>query len=355
MRYQEDLKLSFFPRRVPSMKSRLIVLCCALLLSACAPALPDETGMQATVQVAIAQTETSVARSQSASLNATLEPGAVQPQTPWPTQPIEPTATQQAFNISIPDMLATLAKASTMRRFTVPDDGYVYMQVKHDFETGFWENKPRAFSINGWDSEANPQGGFPDTFPCETVGGTRERVRLTEPFQVLWFDLLRLASKNTIPNDILKERWAEITEHGRALTDFFAVQQGYRDYVLGKNLNAKDIQQKTLTMGGNIVRIIGSNETHWYIEAIDASQPAPEAKDIINKPWLVHWGTQSTIEKLEDGGYLVTDWGQLNYGDDHYGVPFMLISPDGRLQIRKEFLKPIENGAEYSPYSPPKD
>jgi len=234
----------------------------------------------------------------------------------------------------------------------VPNDGQVYMQVKHDFETAIWDYMPRAYNIDGWKPELNPQGAFPDTFPCTTTGGSRERVRLTEPFQRLWFDLLKEASNNNIPEAILVERWAEITEHGRALTDFFAVQQGYRDHILQQNLSAKDIQQKTLVMGGNIVRVVGSDANNWYIEAINTSEPAPEAADIINKPWLMHWGTQSTVEKLDKDGYLVLDWAQLNYGSVHYGVPYMLLSPDGTLQIKKEFLKPIANGTYFSPYNP---
>jgi len=308
--------------------------------------------MQATVQVAIAQTETS------AVLTATAEPTATASQTQvvWPTPGIEPSATPQQFAISIPDLLATLERSAANSRapsgrFVVPNDGYVYMQVKHDFETDLWHHKPRAYSINGWNPENNPNGGFPDTFPMYAGGGGRDHVRLTESFQWLWFDLLRQASALTIPDSVLKERWAEITEHGRALTDSFAVQQGYRDYVLQQNMDAQDIQQKILTMGGNIVRIVGSDKNNWYVEAISTSQPAPNAAEIIKKPWLVHWGTQSSIQKL-GSVYEVTDWGQLNYEGVQYGVPFMLLSPNGQLQIKKEFLKPIENGAEYSPYDP---
>jgi len=128
-----------------------------------------------------------------------------------------------------------------VKHFMVPNDGQVYMQVKHDFETAIWDYMPRAYNIDGWKPELNPQGAFPDTFPCTTTGGSRERVRLTEPFQRLWFDLLKEASNNNIPEAILVERWAEITEHGRALTDFFAVQQGYRDHILQQNLSAKEI------------------------------------------------------------------------------------------------------------------
>lgn len=236
-------------------------------------------------------------------------------------------------------------------RFVVPNDGQVYMQVKHDYETEFWDHKPRALQIDGWKPQINPQGEFPDTFPCTTMGGTRERVKLTEPFQRLWFDLLKEASNNTMSESELIERWAEITEHGRALTDFFAVQQGYRDYILEQNLDANDIQQKTLTMGGNIVHVIGSDATHWYIEAINTSETPPKAEDIINKPWLVQWGTQTTMEKLDDG-YVVVDWAQLNYNSKSYGVPFMLLSPNGKLEIEKQFLKPIANGIEFSPYNP---
>ena len=188
------------------MKTIWLAMLWILMLSACAPEQP-QVGMQATVQAAIAQTETSVAQTK-ASVRQTETPvPPLQPQTIVSTITLE--STPQTAGISIPAMLETLASLAKSGRFVVPDDGYVYMQVKHDFETDLWSNQPRAFHISGWDRQANPQGGFPDTFPCATLGDARDHVRLTEPFQWLWFDLLDEASKHTIPDAILKERWAK--------------------------------------------------------------------------------------------------------------------------------------------------
>jgi len=339
-------------RKGSSLKQIAIGALVVWVLFSCAP-VPDtpQVDTQSTVQVAIAQTETSIAQAQAVLPSATI--GAVSTSTP-----IE---SRQAVGISVIPAMQTMASTISIvaptttpkvyGRFVVPDDGYTYMQVKHDFETEVWHNKPRAYNINGWKPDNNPKGAFPDTFPMFAAGGGRDHIRLTEPLQRLWFDLLRQASGLKIPDSVLKERWAEITSHGRALTDSYAVQQGYRDYILGQNMDAQDIQQKLLTMGGNIVRVVGSDKNNWYVEAITAAQAPSSAAELINKPWLVHWGTQSTIVELGKV-YDVIDWSQLNYDGAQYGVPFMLLSPTGQLQIKKEYLKPIGNGTQYSPYDP---
>ena len=229
----------------------------------------------------------------------------------------------------------------------VPASG-VFVRVLHDFQTAFWDLKPRGFAI-GFDPLDNPDGAFPDTFRLASVTmGEDITIALSEPLQRLWYALLRLACHDLIPAPELLLRWAEITEHGRALTDGFAVQQGYRDFVLGVNPNAKPIRQKMLTMGGNILKVLGETSTHYIVETIDP-RAVPAPAEVWGKPWLVHWGTQTSVVKTASG-WRVTDWGQLNWAGVGYGVPFLVLSDTGMAKVRKVYCEPIANGAVFSPY-----
>jgi len=233
----------------------------------------------------------------------------------------------------------------------VPDSG-AYVRVKDDWQMAEWEYKPRAYTIDGWKQDINPDGGFPATVRCYPAGGVAyETIALTREWQLLWYQMLERACYNKIPDIHLKESWRHVTEHGRALTDNFAVQQGYADYILGLNLTAKPIRQKPLTMSGNILRVIGGDSAYYIVEALDLSGPAPGIDELWGKWWLVQWGTQSTIVKVGDG-YRRTDFPQLNYGGVGYGVPFLLASQDGALRVPKAWCQPIEHGESYSPYYP---
>jgi hypothetical protein len=222
----------------------------------------------------------------------------------------------------------------------VPDTGE-FVQVLHDFQTAHWEYKPRAETI-GYKPSINPDGAFPDTFRISSLtAGDDITIPLNRDWQMYWYSLLNKATYNQIPDAKLKERWAEITEHGRALTDNTAVQQGYADYILGLNVGAKPIRQKMLTMGGNILRVLAVTSTHYEIETLDLRQPVT---DVWGKWWLINWGTQTNIYSK------VTDWGQLNWNQIGYGVPFLVVSDTGRAKIPKALCRPIQNGVTYTPY-----
>jgi hypothetical protein len=239
----------------------------------------------------------------------------------------------------------------------VPDTG-TFMQVCHDYETALWNFQPRAFVI-GWNKENNPQGAYPDT--CVLPGlNPDEFYPLSFKWQRFWLEMMNRASYGLIPQAELVKRWATITSDGRALTDRHTwnwVKTGepklFIDYVQWLNLESPygPMQQKSLTMGGNIVRVLGSSGNNYVIEAFDLSVPPPLMDNVWGQWWLIHWGTQSTITPY-GSRWRITDWAWLNWEGVGYGVPFMLISRDGTNLIPKDWCRPIANGAEYSPYIP---
>lgn len=242
--------------------------------------------------------------------------------------------------------------------FKVPSSG-TFMQLRHDFETADWDFKPRAYTLGT--SKLNPYGAYPDTVPLDGIRPD-DFYPLNEQYQRLWFNMMDRASNYNIPHDDLIDKWAVITSDGRALTDKHTwnwAKAGepklFTDYIQRLNLNSEygDMQQKSLSMGGNIVKIIGTYNDYFIIETIDITETTPPIlNDIWGKHWLVHWGTQSSIRTYGDT-WQITDWSWLNWNDVSYGVPFMLIGIDGKNLVKKNWCKPIQNGTSFSPYIPP--
>lgn len=229
-----------------------------------------------------------------------------------------------------------------LRRFTVPKRGE-FFQILHDFETAEWGHRPRSVVLNyKKDPPLNP---LPDTayLPgCKPA----DFVPLPSEWQMFWFDLLRLACNKTLSDEELIRRWANLTKDGRAFTDRHAVQNGFRDYIQGLNVGAKPISHKSLSTGGNIVKKIGVDGGKILVEALDLSKPPPRAEDVWGKWYLIHWATQSTVEKLPSGKYRIVRFPQLG----SWGTPFPLVSFNGVNKIEPAWTKPIENDSEYSPY-----
>ena len=241
--------------------------------------------------------------------------------------------------------------------FKVPENG-TFMQLKHDFETADWNFKPRAYTLGT--SKLNPYGSYPDTVPLDGLKPT-DFYPLNEQYQKFWFSMMDRASNYNIPNYELIKRWATITSDGRALNDKHSynwVKDGepklFTDYIQGLNYNSQygDMQQKSLSMGGNIIKVIGSMNDYFIIETIDITNSThPSLGDIWAKHWLVHWGTQSSIQRYGNI-WKITDWSWLNWNDVSYGVPFMLIGINGQNLVKRSWCKPIQNGSTYSPYIP---
>jgi hypothetical protein len=232
---------------------------------------------------------------------------------------------------------------SPFRSFRVPEVGQ-YVIVKHDYE--------RA------DYEFTSRGPYPDTCMMEGMHPS-DFHPLSSAWQWWWFGLLNEASRRQIPQAELLIRWARITESGRALTDrhswnwpYSGEPNLYIDYVQGLNLNSSNgpMQQKSLTMGGNLLHVVGQDGMYWIVETLNISAPPPPLGEFWKTPWLIHWATSSTTTRYADGTWKVVDWAWLNWNGVPYGVPFLCIGRNGRNLIKKENCKPIANGAEFSPY-----
>jgi hypothetical protein len=237
--------------------------------------------------------------------------------------------------------------------FTVPLIG-TYKQILHDWQmpAAYWSGKPRAYTL-GWNKQDNPQGAYPDTVPMNGMK-PNDFAPLNAEWQYLWFDLMRRASSDNIPDNDLRRLWRTITSDGRALTDNHTwnwIGGGepklFADYVQGLNLKSSygAMQQKSLTMGGNIVKVLASQGENYVIETLNVNELHPPALDQIwEKPWLVHWGTQTALD------YRAYDWPWLNWNGVNYGVPFLLIGKGGMNLIPKDVCMDIANGRKFTPY-----
>jgi hypothetical protein len=240
--------------------------------------------------------------------------------------------------------------------FTVPAAGR-FVQIRHDWETTHWDERPRCYSVYGESMPAsNPNGQLPDTVympGCKAVG---DFLHLTEARQNLWFDLMSRATDDTWGFPELAIAWLNVTQDGKAMTDDHSWSHNesrntdpskmFREYITGKNLttNDRDMAIKSLHMGGNIAKVIGEDGAgNWLIETLNFSPGVipPSVDDVWEKPWLFGWLTQSTKDAK------AIDWPQLG----PHGVPFPVIGLNGVNKLPKAWTKPIENGAEYSPYS----
>ena len=59
--------------------------------------------------------------------------------------------------------------------------------------------------------------------------------------------------------------------------------------------NPKPIAWKAISTGGNLVKIVSAPRT---IEAIDFTKPLPSIDEVWQKPWLIHWATEETVDLL---------------------------------------------------------
>jgi GH25 family lysozyme M1 (1,4-beta-N-acetylmuramidase) len=247
--------------------------------------------------------------------------------------------------------LISLTKAvsgppSAIHTFTVPAVGEFFI-TRHDYQRADWGYKPRSFALNF--KRNPPECALPETV---YLPGCKpdDFVPLSRAWQEFWFELLNLASEKSKTRVELLTAWEDLTAQGRAFTDLHSTMYGFTDFITGRNLGGGKgpIQHKSLSCGGNIVKKIGVHSSGKYIiEALDLSKPPPDPGETIQKPWLVHWGTQETVIPLAGGSFRVSRFPQLA----PYGTPFLLVSRGGTNLIERGMVEGIRNGATYSPYT----
>jgi len=213
---------------------------------------------------------------------------------------------------------------------TVPSSGK-FARVAHDWERPNWGEKPRSLKER------------PETVPMMMKPAS---LPLTKEWQKFWWKFIINQSYSTLTGGQYHTAWGDITAERKAFI-FHGITHGYTDYITGVNLSNNDpMKQKGLLMGGSLVK----RKYGGVIEALDLSQPPPTVQWLLQRPWL--WGWATVIEgrnKNTDGTWPVSKWPQLKpFGG--WGVPYLIIGPNGENKVHIEDLIPLKNGTVYSPY-----
>jgi len=236
-----------------------------------------------------------------------------------------------------------------------------YAVVRHDFELEKYnfvsrlECAPFGPNETGWPplpDAPNAPPGLPAT--CKLFYS--DRVLLTWPLQEYWFALLVRSAAGTMSLDLLKKRWAQLTDDHLAFTNGKG-SQTCADYINGTNLTAEPMGFETIVTSGNVVEIIGEPVqkvgTLWYpVRALTPNEVT--TADLLNhetRPEVVFHATVIRREPLEDGTRRVNSFPQLN----GIPVPVPLFSKVQTNLIELTRVKLLPRGAPFpSPYNPPR-
>lgn len=243
--------------------------------------------------------------------------------------------------------------------FRVPAEGK-FRQLKHDYECAEMNYRPRNYGVN----PGSPNAALPETVHLNPFDGIEF---VPFPLHMEEFQVALMAKADpTLTFAQLKDKWRALTVNSVAFTDKHSINYGefldppdptknYRDDLLGENLyNPIPIAWKVaITCAGNLVKIITSN----VIEAVDPDN-LPDPDYVWQRPWLLHWAVEETIQEL-DGLQLIDGKLRKRYRCSPFpqmrpvGTPIVLWGRGGRTRISESWrIKPIINGATYSPYVP---
>lgn len=234
----------------------------------------------------------------------------------------------------------------------VPNDGAKYGQIAHDWQLESFSFLPRQLS-----PEYEQRIPVPATRPLRGVPD--DFMIVPHDWQYFIYDLLDWVSNGLLPEAALTRAYVSLTEDHRAFTDGHARENGYCDFVTMTNMGKIPYHWKALACTGNLVKIIGTQGAYFIIETLDITAPPPAVKDVINKPWLIHWATEQGLDKIGNHSYVVARFPQLRYEQrqlnlNETGTPYPLMGIGGRAYILKEHISRLQNGASYSPYVPEK-
>jgi hypothetical protein len=289
------------------------------------------------------------------------------------------------------------------RTLRVPNDGFRYIRVPHDWEESLkwkFDGEPRQF---GQDFEQVIE--VPSTRPLrgETKTKPSDFVYMRESWQRRQLELLIWAARGKAPmGEVIK--WVVVIEKDKLkevpkgtknaypmyqpnsilgvyqrlfqdhafLSDAHAwntfaadadPRSGlFKDYVLSFNMkNPLPWAQKSITMTGNIHRLIentigmeaGEIARMHKVEALDGTKDAPPLDYLLNeKMHCILACTEQGLNLYPNGTWTVAPFWHLEpWGA---GTPiFSLAKKDWNL-IEKVYAEPIAPGTRYSPYNPPR-
>lgn len=273
----------------------------------------------------------------------------------------------------------------------VPNDGGTYAFVLHDWQLPEFEYKPRQL-VNGYEQKKampstrmlwgrDPEGRIYDfaTFSKEWQFWLLDLIKRTLPSEIpygekeYFFDVVygRVRIVKEHPYAHLKctdgsllQTYTNLVEDHRSFTDTNAPENGKTDWVTGRNLNANTpYMVKCLMTTGNIVKILGSKNDCYIIEALDLLKSPPPIDSILNKGWLIQWATEQTLVELPPLNgkrrWTVSRYPQLKVACrfnnlPEIGTPFGVFSKGGTNLIKKSHVRIMKPDEVYSPYVPEK-
>ncbi len=265
----------------------------------------------------------------------------------------------------------------------VPDDGYRYVRILHDYETiGYprqqkWGVKYAIPAIMNNVRRVAPNLSYiPDVYR----GKAYDYVTLTKEWQFFLLELFRWSVDNSLvygehigtyknwsnpditfdkyTSGSLLEYYTNMIQDARSHTDSEPPEVGFCDFVTERNMGKKPYSWLTKTNTGNLLRVKRDLGTYWEVYALDLAKTPPPISEIENSPHLIHWATEQGMTKFTNGTYSVSSYPQVEYAfkmngkDIKAGTPIPNTSLGGSYLIEKKHTKILTAGQSWSPYNP---
>lgn len=268
---------------------------------------------------------------------------------------------------------------------TVPDDGYKYVRILHDYETkGYprqkdWGIKYAIPAIMNNVRRIAPNLSY---IPEVYRGKAYDYVTLTKDWQFFLLELFRWSVDNTLvygehigtyknqsnPDIVfdkytsgsLLEYYTNMIQDARSHTDSEPPEAGFCDFVTERNMGRKPYSWLTKTTTGNLLRVKKDLGTYWEVYALDLAKSPPSISEIENSPHLLHWATEQGMVKFPNETYNVSAYPQAEYAikmigkNIKMGTPIPNTSLGGSYLIEKKHTKTLNAGDKWSPYNPNK-
>jgi hypothetical protein len=256
----------------------------------------------------------------------------------------------------------------------VPDDGYTYVQTMHDFQIfGRIVVATEKYAVPAICGDVSRVWFDPSKGEVRAY----DFVPLPEAWQYFMLNLWRWSMDDILPlgkwegtyknasnPDMIFDKYTDnsmlwyydnMIQDARSHTDSDNVQGGFCDFVTGRNMGARPYAWLTKSTTGNILRVLRDLGTQYEVEAIDLSKDPPPVSELVQKPWLLHWATETG--KRTDGSFYVSRYPQARVickanGWMETGTPIPNTSLGGSYKILKRRVRLMKPNQSYSPYVP---